>query len=118
MRILVVDDVIYVRQYLDRELTQNGHSVLMAASGMQAIEILKQDLSIRVVITDLLMPGMDGLDLFRTVKDMYSRDETGTLTRPVFYLMTAVRPDPTTTNRQSDMLVQALKLGFAEVLLK
>ena len=119
MRILIVDDVGYVRHYFDRLLTQNGHIVWTAASGFQAIDILNQENGIQVVITDLLMPGMDGLDFFRAAQKLDRRDETGgTLPCPVFYLITALRPSTVTSHRETNMLQQALQLGFAEVLLK
>jgi len=65
IKILVVDDVGYVRHYLDQLLTQNGHVVLIAPSGIEAVTILKQDMAIGLVVTDLLMPGMDGIELFK-----------------------------------------------------
>jgi CheY-like chemotaxis protein len=118
MRILVVDDVGYVRHYLDRLLTQHGHSVVTAASGMAALELLKQDNAIQAVITDLLMPGMDGLELFKKVQRIDRFDDRGPLPPPVFILMTALRPTSTTPKREANMLQEALDLGFADVLLK
>jgi CheY-like chemotaxis protein len=118
MKILVVDDVGYVRHYFDRLLTQNGHLVWTAGSGFQALEILKQENSIQVVITDLLMPGMDGLDLFATAQKLERRDSTGPLPVPVFYLITALRPSSTSPHRETNLLQKALQMGFAEVLLK
>jgi CheY-like chemotaxis protein len=118
MRILVVDDVGYVRHYFDRLLTQNGHLVWTAASGFQALEILKQEALIQVVITDLLMPGMDGIELFTTAKKLERRDETGSLALPVFYLITALRPSSASQHRETNLLQKAMQMGFAEVLLK
>jgi CheY-like chemotaxis protein len=118
MRILVVDDVGYVRHYFDRLLTQNRHTVWTAASGFDALEILQQQSSIEVVITDLLMPGMDGLEFFKAAQKIEKYGEKGTLPFPVFYLITALRPSSVTTHRESNQLQQALQLGFAEVLLK
>src|SRR5436190_10265610 len=113
MRILVVDDVGYVRHYFDRLLTQNGHVVWTAASGYQAIDILNQDKAIQVVITDLLMPGMDGLQFFREAQKIDWGDSTGApLSRPVFYLITAMRPSSVTPHRETNMLQQALKMGI------
>lgn len=118
MRILVVDDVGYVRHYFDRLLTQHRHTVWTAASGFDALEILLQQNSIDVVITDLLMPGMDGLEFFKAAQKIEKYGEKGTLPLPVFYLITALRPSSVTTHRESNQLQQALQLGFAEVLLK
>lgn len=118
MRILVVDDVGYVRHYFDRLLTQHRHSVWTAASGYQALEILKEEQAFQVVITDLLMPGMDGLEFYRTAQKIERRDATGAeLPRPVFYLITALRPSAM-QRKETNLLQQALQMGFAEVLLK
>src|SRR5437879_6433284 len=118
MRILVVDDVDYVRHNLDHVLTQNGHSVVTAASGTQAIEVLNQEGAIQVVITDLLMPGMDGLEFFRAAQKIDKYGTSGVLPPPVFYLITAMRPSAVAPLRETERLHQALQMGFAEVLLK
>jgi len=118
MRILVVDDVGYVRHYLDRLLTQHGHSVVTAASGTQALELLKLEDGIQVVITDLLMPGMDGLELFDAVRKIDRSSDQGTIPAPVFLLITALRPTPANGRREVNLLQQALDLGFADVFLK
>jgi CheY-like chemotaxis protein len=59
--ILVVDDEAIARAFMERVLRQEGHTVLLAADGESALEILrttKQKVS--MVITDLVMPGMGG----------------------------------------------------------
>jgi CheY-like chemotaxis protein len=117
MRILVVDDVSYVRHHLDRVLTQHGHSVSTAVSGAGAVEMLKEEHAIQVVITDLIMPGMNGFELFKLARRIDRFDGRGPLPPPVFYLITALRPG-STPDRESSMLQQAHELGFADVLLK
>ena len=66
-RVLVVDDdrsaVESLRQIFDRE----GFDPLCAASGEEAMEILRAE-DVSVVLADLRMPGMDGMDLLRAVK--------------------------------------------------
>jgi len=118
MRILVVDDVRYVRQHLDRLLSEHGHSVVTAPSGVRAIEILNEQDAFDVVITDLVMPGIDGLELFQRARRIDRPDETSGRPVPVFYLITALRPTLSTAQREPNMLQRALDLGFAGVLLK
>ena len=61
-RILVVDDEYLIRWSLIQALTQQGHHVLSAKDGKEAIEILKtQDFDF--IITDLLMPESDGWEV-------------------------------------------------------
>lgn len=58
--ILVVDDEPGVRYALSEVLSDRGHRVIAASSGAEALELLD---GVDVVVTDLAMPGMDGLEL-------------------------------------------------------
>ena len=70
-RILVVDDEDTVRSVLYQVLTGDGHTVESAANGLQALEIMGKK-SFSLVITDIKMPGMTGLELLEKVKSLYS----------------------------------------------
>jgi DNA-binding response OmpR family regulator len=59
-RVLVIDDEIDVRQLLAMALSQDGFEVEMAGSGPAALELLKTR-KFNLAITDLMMPGMDGV---------------------------------------------------------
>ncbi len=65
-QILVVDDEPSLRKVLSAQLTRDGHDVLVAADGEQAVTALR-DHHIDVVISDLRMPKMDGLALLKHV---------------------------------------------------
>lgn len=67
-RCLVVDDDPLVRRSLCRVLLAQGMEPIEAESGEAALAALMTDRSIPLVITDLYMPGMDGLTLVREVK--------------------------------------------------
>ncbi|MBM4085406.1 MAG: sigma-54-dependent Fis family transcriptional regulator [Planctomycetes bacterium] len=69
VRILVVDDEELSRNYLREALTSRGYEVVTASGGSEAIG-LARDQAFDVVITDLVMPGIDGLDLVSLVKDI------------------------------------------------
>lgn len=69
-RILVVDDEVSVRESLHDWLKDSGHEVFTAANGGEALEIVK-DKKPEIVITDLVMPGMDGLELTKKVKELF-----------------------------------------------
>ena len=64
LKILVVDDEHLVRWSLRRYLEAEGFYALEAESGLKALEILRKE-SIDILITDLMMPEMDGLELIR-----------------------------------------------------
>jgi CheY-like chemotaxis protein len=64
--ILVVDDEPLVRDSLGRMLNRLGYTVLLAADGDEALRVASGHLDeVALVITDVLMPGMNGLELAR-----------------------------------------------------
>jgi len=65
-RLLVVDDDIQMLSALEVALTRRGHVVETAANGLEAIA--KLDSPFHAVITDLRMPGMDGVELLNHVR--------------------------------------------------
>lgn len=68
MKILVVDDETPVREMLQRGLTQmGGYSVEVAQNGLEAVEKIEKDL-FDLVLTDLMMPEMDGMELLKMIK--------------------------------------------------
>ncbi|PYT14869.1 MAG: hypothetical protein DMF51_07715, partial [Acidobacteria bacterium] len=66
-RILVVDDDPSVRKLLVAALTEAGHSVAAAEDGGRAIDIFRAD-PCDLVLTDVMMPGVSGLEVLRTIK--------------------------------------------------
>jgi two-component system cell cycle response regulator len=68
-RILVVDDEEVVCRFLKRLLSGSGHQVEVSFSGQDAIARLEQD-SFDLVITDLKMPGVDGIGVLRRAKEL------------------------------------------------
>lgn len=66
--ILIVDDDPGLLQLLEMRLTAYGYQVECASDGLQAMTILKQKLP-TLVITDLRMDEMDGLELFKAIRD-------------------------------------------------
>ena len=66
-RILIVDDDILIRETLEAILTSWGHQVDCAANGIKAIKIIESN-SIDLVITDIIMPDMDGYELIRKLR--------------------------------------------------
>lgn len=65
--ILIVDDEERLRKALVRSLGQENCQALAAASGDEAVRVLEER-KIDLVITDLVMPGMDGMTLLRKIK--------------------------------------------------
>jgi two-component system, chemotaxis family, chemotaxis protein CheY len=68
--ILVVDDSPSIRKFISLALKIQSYTVITAEDGMQALEILTQNQTIDMVLTDLNMPNMDGIKLIKEVRKM------------------------------------------------
>jgi DNA-binding response OmpR family regulator len=99
--VLVVDDEAAIRYSVSKTLQRIGYSVREAASGEDALDVLKNQ-PFDVVLTDIRMPGLDGVELVRRIKDV----DPDT----VVILMTAY-PSLNTA-------VEALRLGAHDYLIK
>lgn len=67
MKILVVDDDPYILELVNIHLSQAGYAVEKAANGYQALELIENDIP-DLAIVDVMMPGMDGYELTKTLR--------------------------------------------------
>ncbi|MBN9644709.1 response regulator transcription factor [Corynebacterium mendelii] len=67
MKILVVDDEQAVRESLRRSLSFNGYDVVLAEDGEQALDLIEKEQP-ELVILDVMMPKIDGLEVCRTLR--------------------------------------------------
>ena len=65
--IMTVDDSASIRQLLRFALTDAGYNVVEASDGQNALEQLKEVL-VQMVITDLNMPNLDGIELIKAIR--------------------------------------------------
>jgi DNA-binding response OmpR family regulator len=100
-RILAVDDQLYFRVFLEDLLQDAGYEVVAAGSGQEAIDWLESE-TFDVVLTDLVMPGMDGSELVQRIRERWPEQEVVVVTS-VGDVKTAV---------------DAMKLGATDYLLK
>ncbi len=100
-KILIVDDDAQLRLSFEKILTVEGHKVQMSATGEGGLEIVGTDPP-DVVVMDVRLPGMDGLETFRAMHEMDSK-------LPVI-IMTAYGT--------TDTAIEATKLGAFDYLLK
>jgi two-component system response regulator FlrC len=100
-RILVVDDEDGLREFLAEALEGAGHEVLQADGGVAALERLASA-NVQLVITDLKMPGMDGMELVRHVRAEHPDVEIVVLT----------------AHATVDSAVEGMKLGVFDYLQK
>ena len=68
MKILVVDDERAVRESLRRALELEGYEIELAVDGREALDRLESDAQPDALLLDVLMPGVDGLEVARTIR--------------------------------------------------
>ena len=67
MQILVVEDEQRMAELLERTLSEDGHQIVLARDGREAFEIARCS-SFDVILLDVMLPGMNGLDVARQLR--------------------------------------------------
>ncbi|MFC1592170.1 response regulator [Thermodesulfobacteriota bacterium] len=101
LKILVVDDDKTIRALLEKKLTKMGHAIIVAENGSQAIDRLVEN-TFDLVLTDLKMPGIDGIGVLEAVK------QKNDLTQVIMV----------TAYASLDTAIQAMQIGAADYLNK
>ena len=104
MKILIAEDDPVSVKILQFTLEHHGHEVIAAASGSEAWEKFDAD-PVRVIVSDWMMPGLDGLQLCQKVRARPKTDYT------YFILLTAI-------NTGRDNLRQGMNAGIDDFLTK
>jgi DNA-binding NtrC family response regulator len=73
-RILVVDDEDIVRTSCSRTLSPEGYDVRLAKNGVEGLKIANEE-RFDLVLTDLKMPDMDGIEVLRIIKEKWPETE-------------------------------------------
>lgn len=68
--IFIVDDSVTVLMSMESILRKGGYTVVKAASGEEAVTKLQGGLKPNLIVTDIHMPGMNGIELIRKVRAM------------------------------------------------
>ncbi len=68
LRILIVEDDNDNLEFLSRLLQINGASVVMARTGCEAVEQVKKDTTIKLVLMDIKLPDIDGFETTKKIK--------------------------------------------------
>ncbi|MFH1113830.1 MAG: HD domain-containing phosphohydrolase [Pseudomonadota bacterium] len=71
INILVVDDEPHIAELLRRIISSGGYSCAKASGGETAIQELQNGKEIHLIVTDIMMPGMSGVDLLKYVKALF-----------------------------------------------
>jgi len=103
-QVLVVDDSNTMREIVSTFLSQNGFEVAVANDGRDGLQRLQDDPAIRLVVSDINMPNMDGLTMAEKI-----RTELGN---------TAVRIVMLTTEDNAGMRARAKDIGITGWIVK
>jgi two-component system chemotaxis response regulator CheY len=74
-KVLLVDDDSFLLNMYSLKFEKNGYEVTSALSGQDAINKLKDGLKPDILIFDVIMPGMDGIELLSTVRSQHLADQ-------------------------------------------
>lgn len=69
-RILIVEDTPLMRESLVDVLTASGHEVTTADNGLEAVEAIAAGAEFDIIITDIIMPEMDGIQAIMEIQTM------------------------------------------------
>jgi putative two-component system response regulator len=104
-KILIVDDEEYIREELLETINEEGYKCCEAANGEEALNILRSDNEITIVLTDIQMPGKNGIEMIREAKQESCKNRN-----VEFIIMTG--------HGGSAEAISALKLGVLDFLVK
>ncbi len=68
--ILIVDDEPNIRRVLEAVLAKEGHTVLTAENGRKGLDVLSKDTNIDVLVSDLIMPDINGIELLTAAREI------------------------------------------------
>ena len=102
-KLLVVDDNEMNRDMLSRRLSRSGHTIVTAEDGQQALDLINQQ-PFDVILLDIMMPGLSGLDVLKLLRQSYSPSEL-----PVIMV---------TAKGESEDVVTSLELGANDYITK
>ncbi|MCP3899714.1 MAG: diguanylate cyclase [Desulfobacteraceae bacterium] len=104
MRVLIAEDDPIARMVLEERLIKWGYKVIITEDGTQAMNILEADNPPRLAILDWMMPGLDGLQICRSIRKHTER--------PYIYIILL------TTRNQKDDLFEAMEAGADDFIAK
>lgn len=103
-RILIVEDDIFIRDIYKVRFEQEGYEVNMAENGIAAMEKMNQGLIPEIILLDIIMPGMDGVEVLKKLKENDQWKEI-----PIIML---------TNISERDKVGEAMDLGVKDYLIK
>jgi two-component system OmpR family response regulator len=68
-RVLMIEDDLRIAQFVEQGLIESGFEVRLSANGLEGLELIKQG-DYCAVILDVMLPGMDGIEVLRQVREL------------------------------------------------
>jgi two-component system cell cycle response regulator CpdR len=68
--ILIVDDDPAMLGFLEQALDKAGHGIMKAENGLEALRLLEENENVDLLLCDVVMPGMDGIELSKRAHQM------------------------------------------------
>lgn len=100
-KILIVDDDLGMRETLE-VILKGAYQVILAENGEFALEVLEKDKGILLVLLDIILPSMNGIEVLKRIKEM--QIEAGVI------MMSVVR--------DAEVVVESMKLGAMDYITK
>jgi CheY-like chemotaxis protein len=72
MKLLLIDDDAFLLDMYALKFSESGYDVQVAGSATEALRIIEQDQKFDVILLDMIMPGMTGVELIREIKTVYA----------------------------------------------
>lgn len=104
MKILIVDDEFHIRKITSTILKKSGYEVIEAESGAEAIDKLLNNPEINFIITDWVMPNINGLELCKKIRAIFNE-------RYIYIILL-------TAKNEKEELVQGMEAGSDDFIVK
>ena len=117
MKILIVDEIGFIRQSLNQKLSLHEISTVAAESGEEALAILNTDFSIDAVLTSLFLPSMNAIDLYKAAAKIERFNDQGVIP-PLHFYLTVTKEHGSSSPKMKELTREALALGFRDLLVK
>jgi len=101
VKILIVDDEEIIQNFMKDVLSDQGYEAKTVSSGEEAVRLFKKN-SFDLIITDIKMPGMDGIQVLRAAKELDSNQDVIVMTG----------------HASTETAVESMKLGAADFITK
>lgn len=103
-KILIIEDDIFIRDIYKVRFEQDGFEVCLAENGIVGLEKMRQGINPDIILLDIIMPGMNGIEVLKKIKEEQQWDNI-----PIIML---------TNISEKDRVNESLEMGVKDYLIK